>query len=652
MKLLDLRLENFKGIKNFELHCKGQGVNIYGDNATGKTTIFDSLTWLLFGKNSEDKQDFSIKTIVDGQEVHKVEHSAQAVFEHDGKVFSLKKTYKEKWKKVKGHLEETFGGNTIQHFIGNGVDEPTPVPAKKYEAYIASIIDEQTFKLLTNPLYFNEKLKWQERRKAIMELCGDIKDEEIIASKPEFKELSAILNGRTVEDAKEAFKYSASELQKKIKDIPARIDECYRGIVVVDYKPEELKATISSLNTEVDNINQQLLNLKSGNNSKLLAQVGELNTQIINEQNRLFSEYHSQRRQVETKINELQNERYKLKDEIDECSFKITSINRDIERCNVKREELVNRFTAISKKTFATNMEVETVCPYCGQELPVEQVEIAKAKIADNEKAFNNDKAEQLKQINSEGQANNANKNNLRENLQPLVEKFKELNAKIATFDKEIAAKKSLLNAMYEPKSNDTIKELQAQVNKLNSEINTVDNESDSFRQKITERLESTKLELAKFKGFEMTLEFNKRAEARVKELEAKESELNDQYNELQAKIFTINEFVKARADYINRKVACEFKLARFTMFKENISNDGIEECCEVNVNGVPYNDLNNAARINVGLDIIYTLSKHYGFNAFIVIDNAESVTMINESNEVQIIKLIVSGADKKLRIA
>ena len=98
-------------------------------------------------------------------------------------------------------------------------------------------------------------------------------------------------------------------------------------------------------------------------------------------------------------------------------------------------------------------------------------------------------------------------------------------------------------------------------------------------------------------------------------------------------------------------KIASMFKMARFEMFKNNISNEGMEECCEVTYKGVPYCDLNNAARINIGLDIINTLSEYYQFSAMVFIDNAESVTGFIDTPNTQIIKLIVSEPDKQLRI-
>lgn len=46
IKIKTLKLENFKGIKDLTIDFKDI-TNIYGDNAVGKTTIFDAYSWLL-----------------------------------------------------------------------------------------------------------------------------------------------------------------------------------------------------------------------------------------------------------------------------------------------------------------------------------------------------------------------------------------------------------------------------------------------------------------------------------------------------------------------------------------------------------------------------------------------------------------------------
>ena len=63
IKIFSLKLKNFKGIKELKIDFNCQNTNIYGANATGKTTIFDAFKWLFFDKDSSDRKDFNIKTL-------------------------------------------------------------------------------------------------------------------------------------------------------------------------------------------------------------------------------------------------------------------------------------------------------------------------------------------------------------------------------------------------------------------------------------------------------------------------------------------------------------------------------------------------------------------------------------------------------------
>ena len=172
MKLLKLKLQNFKGIRNSEFDFGGINATIYGDNATGKTTVFDSLCWLLFGKDSLDRADFEIKTLENGEPIHKVNHEVEAEFLHDdGNSFTLKRVYREKYSSPRGG-DTKLTGHTTDYFINE-----VPVKEKEYKQYINDVIAEDVFKLITNPLYFNEQYSWQNRRKLLLEISGDIKDE-------------------------------------------------------------------------------------------------------------------------------------------------------------------------------------------------------------------------------------------------------------------------------------------------------------------------------------------------------------------------------------------------------------------------------------------------------------------------------------------
>ena len=95
MKLLHLAIDNFKGCQHQNLNFQGRSASIYGDNATGKTTIYDAFAWLLFGKDGRGRGDFEIKPLDPSGKV--VDHAAvtavEAILEVDGVPFQLRRAY-------------------------------------------------------------------------------------------------------------------------------------------------------------------------------------------------------------------------------------------------------------------------------------------------------------------------------------------------------------------------------------------------------------------------------------------------------------------------------------------------------------------------------------------------------------------------------
>ena len=113
MKIIQLNLNNFQGIRALTLDLDGKSASIYGDNATGKTTVYNAITWLLFDKSSTGAKGFTPKTRGADGELHNLEHSAEALIatEDCGK-FRLKKVFREVYKKKNGSMTAEFSGHT------------------------------------------------------------------------------------------------------------------------------------------------------------------------------------------------------------------------------------------------------------------------------------------------------------------------------------------------------------------------------------------------------------------------------------------------------------------------------------------------------------------------------------------------------------
>ena len=211
VRLRKLSLRNFQGIKEFTLDAQTEDIrdkiSVYGDNGTGKTTLANSFHYLLFGKNLEGRADFEVKTLdKQGQALHNLEHSVTAVFDIAGKELTLSRTLKEKWVKKRGSAAQTFSGHETDFKVNL-----VPVKKSEYEATINSIINEDTFRLLTNPAHFNN-LHWEKRRAVLLDCCGDITDQDVIASNKALSKLPEILGEHTLAE----YRKILAEKRKKI----------------------------------------------------------------------------------------------------------------------------------------------------------------------------------------------------------------------------------------------------------------------------------------------------------------------------------------------------------------------------------------------------------------------------------------------------
>ncbi|WP_374717915.1 AAA family ATPase [Neobacillus sp.] len=647
LRLISLSLRNFKGVKEFTLDARGENVRVFGDNATGKTTLFDAFIWLLFDKDSQNKKDFSIKTLDgSGKEIHGLEHEVEGTFLLNGKQLTLRKVYSEKWTKKRGSAQAEFTGHTTDYFI-DGV----PVKKKEYTDKVDSIVQEDIFKLLTSPSFFNEQLKWQERRKILLEICGDITDEEVIASEKSLAALPSILQGRTIENHRKVIAARRAEINKELEKIPVRIDEIQLNMPQLDGLDKAvLETEISRSNSEIDEKMTLISNIRNGNTiSAKQKEIQEIEIELLNIK---------QQHEAGSK-----DELYKLKARIQEEESNLSILNSKLESLkNQKRfndqniqsienrlEELRQEWHEINQQEFVHNDQCE--CPTCGQTLPEEKVTAAREKALAQ---FNLTKSKKLEDIQAKGKQGKEQK-----------EQFISENEKLAN--------------EYEKLSNQ-IKEKQDLLNKLNNQLQIVEStivdvtenpqyvgklqekqrlqkEIEELRISANEAIQSIQLEIAdlKTKRDQLQADLGKfavvaQSEKRIEELTLQERELAAEFEKLEQELFLTEEFIRTKVNLLEKKINSRFKYARFKLFETQI-NGGLSEVCETLYNGVPYSSgLNNAARINVGLDIINTLSEHYGFKAPIFVDNAEAVTKLIDVDS-QVISLVVSEKDKQLRI-
>lgn len=630
MKLTKLELLNFKGLKAFTINFNGD-VIIRGDNATGKTSVFDSVCWLLFGKDSLDRADFEIKTLDGGEPIHKVNHEVTGTFTLDeGGTVELKRVYREKYSSPRGG-DITLTGHTTDYFV-DGV----PKKEKEYKEVVNTLIDESIFKLITNPLYFNETYSWQNRRKLLLEMCGDIDDAAVINSRDDLRRLAELLEGRTVDDHRKVVAAKKTAINKELDMIPIRIDEAVRNKPETASDKEKLIRDIETLSAGIDEVEKQKAIIKNGfSSTEKESKIRDINRQLDAQKSKVLSDYHKQKQHLRGEYEASLTKLKMVEVDRDRCADRRDELNKEIERESKRIATLQSEFDAFNAQQF--NKES---CPTCGQALPAD-------KQAALEAEFNTNKSKKIEEWKGLIESAVKLKGNYEEQQEIMASKIDSLTTEASQYNDAYNVKFKEYEAYSEPNLEDdpVYADLKAQLFLL--EIDDEPGADTEDLAKLDEELSSMKSKKANLETelnkFNLIDDINHR----ILELESQQQKLVAEKNALDEASFLMDEFIKAKVNMLEENINSKFKLARFKMFNVML-NGNIEECCETTYKGVPYRSMNNAARINVGLDIINALTSYYKVNAPVFIDNAEAVTDFIPVNS-QTIKLIVDESEPQL---
>jgi DNA repair protein SbcC/Rad50 len=653
--LKKITLTNFKGIRSFSV-VFNQETNIHGNNATGKTTLFDAFLWCIFGKDSTDRKDFEVKTLDENnQPFHKLDHEVEVVLLVDGVKTVLRRLFKEKWTKTRGSETATFAGHTTEFFWNE-----VPMKDGEYSAKIGEFIKENTFKIITNTTYFNT-LKWQDRRAVLLSIAGEIKDSEVLAGLQgvNIKALQQALDeNKTVDEFKRQIVAQKKKLKDELDVLPGRISEAERAVPdAIDYT--SIENDIEVLQTEIANTDE-LINNKSAaqkdhhnNISLLLSRKNNLQQANMQIEFDAKNNVNINRANRQANIVAQKNELRLLKEARTTALEEYGKLTKQKEELSSKQISLRAEWAVVNEKELVFDA-AEFCCPTCKRDYEQSEVNGKKEELTAN---FNSNKSTKLAQISSEGKAAGVELADVETKLSNILAEGLERNNTIAKTEERIAAleiEDSRLNndeaAQIENAivSNQIHQQNKLEIASLQTQIDTPFNSGNNEALKLVKS--SKEKELLELTKLVATKGMRENQLKRVAELKGKEETLNQELAELQGIEYSIEKFTEAKMDTLEQRINGRFKLVKFKMFEEQI-NGGKTETCITLINGVPYSDANTASKIQAGIDIINTLSEHYDIKAPIWVDNKESVVKLPYT-ECQLINLIVSAEDSKLRVA
>lgn len=626
LKLKTLSMQNFKGIENLTIDFKDDLTVIAGRNGSGKTTVFDAFSYLLFDKDSSGSAQFQIKPLSKtGDTDRNLVTTVSATLLVDDKELKLKKEYQEKWIKKRDALEESFVGNTTNYFVFD-----LPVKKVEYQNEINKIIDDKMFKLLSDIHYFATMDK-KAKREQILNLAP-MEESDLKTLQAEYNTLD--FEHYTIDQMQKLYEKNISDAKKEIDTLNIRIDEQRKNIKHLDFdniliEHQEIEKKIKEIEKE-----KQTAILTQASNT-LIKEIETLNDTyakklivLSNKKDNLIAQYKTKIEHASVEETALKTEVTNLENSLNDLSTKLRFKNADI-------IELRDQYRLVKNQ----EIKCDTICPVCKQEFPKEKKkEIIKQAIEHKEK--------ELQKITTDGQKLSQEIKTLTEEQEQTQAKLQEVKTKLESLPKlltmnEVMEKVKEENKPYE----DELTALKTQIdekqellkNTTNTDaVNTLAKKEEEYRKALQEKetllagLQQNTQIGEQIQKYEIAIEDKKHNFLSA----AKSLELVKQYRQ---KYMQLGE----------QKINDLFKTIQIKLFETQVNGE-IAEICEITKNGVPYADLNTASKINAGIELINVISNKLNVYTPLFVDNAESVQAITSS--FQQIQLTVTG-DTELKV-
>lgn len=645
MKLLKITLANFKGHKLRSVEFSPTITRIYGANGTGKTSIFDGFCWLLWQKDSDDRTQSGTVSFYpfdpgkQGEVLHNVVVSVEAVLEIDGAQHVLCRTMQEKWTTPNGTELPRFTGNETKLYI-----DGLAVKANQFDAFVKENINPELFKLTSNPWYF-PTLHWKEQRRILMELAGDISNDDVLAADASLEPLRNELASRKPEDCKKLWQQQQKAAVKDLEKTVLLINENRKHLPQIENEAEvkaDLEAQRLVLMKPLEKAMQEKADILSGtaiSKKQAEAKVLEANLDVIRAEQR--EKIAAVRKPFDEQIAALEAEAKTAAETVKPYRQTVVNLDNAIRENEEKLKVLQDSWQAVDAEEF------NDICPCCHRPYPPEQ-------IADQRAAFNRSKAERLEKIEADGNAlfdkNEENKAQ-RDAAMKEVQRLSKLDLEMPDKRSEIMKQREEAVQALPPMENrqdwfeasEDLKRINHEIEELHIDVKLKLMDAEKAIESAQKPVGDIDVRLAEIKAAEAT-------RALITDYTRQQQTLREQHDELALKLSLIKKFDEIKAVMTTEKVKAILPGMDFKLFNYNNTNEGYTETCELVKDGKPYTNLSVGEKSAIGCELIAAISKHYGVSNPVWVENAEGITIDLEIIG-QAIMLIASKPDKTLRI-
>ena len=630
--------ENFKTFKDIDLSFEKKS-KVYAKNYTGKSSIADLVSWVLFGKSStgnvEGKNFHPRRYDKNGINIDHVDVIGEIVLCIDGTDTTIRKVQKQNWVRHKGDADKTYEGDSTE-FYWDGVPT-TPMGHKKK---VKEILEETVFYLLINPDTFTA-MPWKKQREYLTKHIGNITDADAL-NLEEFAGLKEKIGKKSLEEFQKVTKEAIKGFEKKKKEIPVRIDQESKSIQEVDFSKEETR--LAELEKELSETETAI-----ENTATMYEEKNRISTEMAEIKERMVALEMSEKARITRVRSELQDKLYAAGDAFSAARNKMKDIemaneisNRAIATSQEKIDSIRDKYNAKAKEVFD---ESALTCPTCGQSFPEEKQQELRQQFEDVKKAtlkmYLDDAAVAKKRIEESQAAIDAKADE--------IEQLKDETVRCNGEKTKLMQELDSISTEIVPEKIDGWSDLRDKYNALGQEVQGIDvSDADKLKADLKEKKAGIQSEIDGVKSKLVLKTVMEQKKQSIKELEEELQDVSVKLADAETLDNEIKKCIQAKMDMLTEKINPLFKVVKWKLFNQ-LKNGGWEECCVCQINGSDYGDntTSTTERMMAGMDIINTLQELNEVKVPIFLDDADLYNDFNiPEMDCQVIKLCVSEDD------
>lgn len=484
-------------------------------------------------------------------------------------------------------------------------------------------------------------------RAVLQEIVGEIKPEDFTG---DYSVINELLEKYDVDQIRESASREKKQLEARSTEIENILKVKESDLSerrLIDFS--KIEEQIAENKEEVSNIDKEILGLSDSikpildERNAILAKVSDLKSKLNQRKREYVYTQEDSLHEIRQKIAHIDTENRNIISDNECKERKRKSLQRNIDNLNTSLQQQESRIQYLreQRNSWKAKEFTDTTCKFCGQPLPIDKLEEAKAR-------FMNEVKEKVHTIAVEGHSLAASIESTRGEIERLTDEINGIGEVSVLVDKsqleyELEEAKKVLIPFEDTKEYSiAYEEIQKLQNSV-PEIPTVDSsELTSRKREILNHLENLNQELG-----------GKREIARLEEdiarLKKEKAENGIDIAEKEEIIDKCKEWVEERANIISGRINGKLVNCSIQMFSVQKNGEQTPDCVILDKRGVKYGKTNTAERIKIDVELQNLFMKHYGVSLITMIDECAVFSSFNIPKIESQSMLIFASDDKKL---